>query len=158
VNLKHLIIPVGLATTFDALAAVGRAAPVLPEVGAAMQRCIDDDKVSGVATLVVGRDGLVHPDARGLADIASGRPMVEDTLFWIASMTRPVTGVAVMMLVDEGGLSLADPVANYIPDFAARKTPSGAPASLTLQHVLTHTSGMDDLPQEIYAVAQSIGR
>jgi CubicO group peptidase (beta-lactamase class C family) len=70
--------------------------------------------------------------------------MTPDTLFWIASMTKPVTGVAILMLQDEGKLSVADPVTKYLPDFATLKTPSGKPANLTLTQLLTHTSGLGE--------------
>jgi CubicO group peptidase (beta-lactamase class C family) len=59
-------------------------------------------------------------------------------------MTKPVTGTAVLMLQDEGKLSVADPVAKYLPEFAALKTPSGHPANLTLTQILTHTSGLGE--------------
>jgi CubicO group peptidase (beta-lactamase class C family) len=70
--------------------------------------------------------------------------MTPDTLFWIASMTKPVTGVAIMMLQDDGKLKLSDPVANYIPEFAGLKSPSGQPANLTIIQILTHTSGLGE--------------
>ncbi len=155
-SLRKLPIVVTLATSIAAVSCSDRSVPVMPGVGAAMQRFIDAGELSGVVTLVADKDAIVHLQAQGLADIASGRAMREDTLFWIASMTKPVTGVAVMMLVDEGRLALADPVAKYIPEFAALRTPSGAPANLTLEHLLAHTSGLGDLPSEIYTVAPSI--
>jgi CubicO group peptidase (beta-lactamase class C family) len=69
--------------------------------------------------------------------------MSVDTLFGVMSMTKPVTATALMILVDEGRLSLDDPVAKYIPAFADAKTESGEPVrGLTVRHVLTHTSGL----------------
>jgi CubicO group peptidase (beta-lactamase class C family) len=70
--------------------------------------------------------------------------MTPDTLFWIASMTKPVTGTAILMLQDEGKLNVADPVAKYLPGFAHLKTPSGKPANLTIAQILTHTSGLGE--------------
>jgi CubicO group peptidase (beta-lactamase class C family) len=70
--------------------------------------------------------------------------MTPDTLFWIASMTKPVTGTAILMLQDEGKLNVADPVAKYLPEFAGLKTPSGKPANLTITQILTHTSGLGE--------------
>jgi CubicO group peptidase (beta-lactamase class C family) len=70
--------------------------------------------------------------------------MRPDTLFWIASMTKPVTGVAVLMLQDEGKLTVGDPVAKYLPEFSKLKTPSGKPANLTITQILTHTSGLGE--------------
>src|SRR5687768_18010886 len=75
--------------------------------------------------------------------------MAEDTVFWIASMTKPVTAVAVMMLFDEGKLKPTDLVSKYIPEFADLKTPSGKPANLTITHILTHTSGLAEATGEI---------
>lgn len=118
--------------------------PRLSGVGAAMQDMVKKGEVSGAVTAVVSRDRLLHLEATGLADIASNRPMTTDTLFWIASMTKPVTGVAVLMLQDEGKLKASDPVATYLPAFAALKTPSGKPAHLTIAQLLTHTSGLGE--------------
>ena len=122
------------------------ATPQLPGVGAAMQAAIDAREIAGAVTVVVTKDQIVHLQANGLADIAAGRPMQPDSLFWIASMTKPVTAVAVLMLQDEGKLNVPDPVAKYIPAFADLKTPSGQPANLTLTQILTHTSGLGEAP------------
>ncbi|HWQ90424.1 MAG TPA: serine hydrolase domain-containing protein, partial [Clostridia bacterium] len=83
-------------------------------------------------------------ESTGFADIESKKPFTSDTLFWIASMTKPVTGVAVLMLQDEGKLDVSDPVAKYLPEFAGLKTPSGKPANLTIRQILTHTSGLGE--------------
>lgn len=122
--------------------------PILPAVHAAMQKCVDDREVAGSVTLVANEHGIVHLDAVGKADIAAGRPMTPDTLFWIASMTKPVTGAAVMMMKDEGKLQVDDLVEKYIPEFANLKTADGEPAKLTIRHLLTHTSGLTELPRE----------
>ncbi len=87
-------------------------------------------------------------DTVGYADVEANRPITETTLFWIASMTKPVTAVAVLMLQDEGRLKVSDPVAKYIPEFANLKTPSGKPANLTITQILTHTSGLGEAPRE----------
>ena len=124
--------------------AVSAQEPRLSGVGAAMQDMVKKGEVSGAVTAVVSRDRLLHLEATGLADIASNRPMTTDTLFWIASMTKPVTGVAVLMLQDEGKLKASDAVAKYLPAFANLKTPSGRPANLTITQILTHTSGLGE--------------
>lgn len=118
--------------------------PTLPGVAAAIQKAIDAHQISGGTTAVVTRDKLVDLEAIGDADLARHEPMRTDSIFWIKSMTKPVTAVAVMMLVDEGKLAITDPVAKYIPEFAALKTPSGKPANLTLEQLLTHTSGLGE--------------
>ena len=118
--------------------------PTLPGVGAAMQELVAKQEISGAVTVVVAKDRILHLEATGSADVAAKRPMTPDTLFWIASMTKPVTGVAVLMLQDEGKLKVSDPVAKYLPGFADLKTPSGKPANLTITQILTHTSGLGE--------------
>ena len=118
--------------------------PKLPGIDAAMQDLIARNEMAGVVTAVVSKDRVLHLQAGGVADLATKRPMTPDTLFWIASMTKPVTGVALLMLQDEGKLSAADPVAKYLPEFASLKTPSGKPANLTITQILTHTSGLGE--------------
>jgi CubicO group peptidase (beta-lactamase class C family) len=116
----------------------------LPGIDTAMQAVIARNEVAGAVTAVVTKDKVIDLETIGYADVAAKRPMSTDTLFWIASMTKPVTGVAVLMLQDEGKLSVADPVAKYLPEFANLKTPSGKPANLTLTQILTHTSGLGE--------------
>ena len=116
----------------------------LPGIDAAMQAVIAKNEVAGAVTAVVTKDKVLDLETIGYADVAAKRPMSTDTVFWIASMTKPVTGVAVLMLQDEGKLSVADPVAKYLPEFANLKTPSGKPANLTLTQILTHTSGLGE--------------
>ena len=116
----------------------------LPGIDAAMQALIARNEVAGAVTAVVTKDKVLDLETIGYADVAAKRPMSTDTVFWIASMTKPVTGVAVLMLQDEGKLSVADPVAKYLPEFANLKTPSGKPANLTLTQILTHTSGLGE--------------
>ena len=120
------------------------AEPVLHGVGAAMQEMVAKNEIAGAVTVVVTKDKVLHLESTGLADVASKRAMTPDALFWIASMTKPVTGTAVLMLQDEGKLNVADPVAKYLPEFAALKTPSGKPANLTITQLLTHTSGLGE--------------
>ena len=121
-------------------------AQTLPGVGAAMQEMVARKEVAGAVTVVVSKDRVLHLDATGSADLSAKRPMTPDTLFWIASMTKPVTGVAILMLQDEGKLKISDPVAKYLPGFADLKTPSGKPANLTITQILTHTSGLGEAP------------
>jgi CubicO group peptidase (beta-lactamase class C family) len=109
-----------------------------------MEAMVAKREIAGAVTVVMAKDKLLHVENTGMADVASGRAMKPDTLFWIASMTKPVTGVAVLMLQDEGTLHASDPVAKYLPEFAALKTPSGKPANLTIAQVLTHTSGLGE--------------
>jgi CubicO group peptidase (beta-lactamase class C family) len=126
------------------ISAVGAAAPQLQPINAAMEEMIEKDEIAGAVTVVVSKDKVLHVGTTGLADVEAKRPMKEDTVFWIASMTKPVTAVAVMMLYDEGKLKPSDLVSKYIPEFADLKTPSGKAANLTITHILTHTSGLGE--------------
>jgi len=118
--------------------------PKLPGVGAAMEQMIAKNEIAGAVTVVVAKNKILHLETTGFADIAAKRPMKPDTLFWIASMTKPITGVAILMLQDEGKLKVSDPVAKYLPEFVTLKTPSGKPANLTITQILTHTSGLGE--------------
>ncbi|QOV90035.1 serine hydrolase domain-containing protein [Humisphaera borealis] len=132
------------------------APPKLPGVSEKMLTFVKDSEVSGVVTLVANSDGIIHLSAEGLADIEANKPMQPDSLFWIASMTKPVTGVAMMMLVDEGKLAIDDPVAKYIPEFANLKKPDGSPANLTVRHLMTHTSGLSEVSPEVGKTATKL--
>ena len=119
-------------------------APKLAGIDKAMQEMIAKKEIAGAVTVVLTRNEVLHLEAHGFADAAAKRPMTPETLFWIASMTKPVTGVAILMLQDEGKLTVADPVAKYLPEFGDLKTPSGKPANLTITQILTHTSGLGE--------------
>ncbi len=136
----RFLVGLALSVALSAFAEV----PKLPGVGAAMQAMVDQNEISGAVTVVVTKDRTVHLECTGLANVAAKRPMTPDTLFWIASMTKPVTGTAILMLQDEGKLNVNDPVAKYLPEFANLKTPSGKPANLTITQILTHTSGLGE--------------
>jgi CubicO group peptidase (beta-lactamase class C family) len=119
-------------------------APALPGIDEAMQEMIAKNEIAGAVTAVVTKDEFLHFQVHGLANVATNKQMEPNTLFWIASMTKPVTAVAVLMLQDQGKLKVTDPVAKYIPEFANLKTPSGKPANLTITQILTHTSGLGE--------------
>lgn len=120
--------------------------PADPNVQAALAEFVHQGQIAGAVTLVA-RDGeILHLGAVGQADIESGRPMAPDTIFWIASMTKPVTATALLILQDEGKLSVSDPVAKYIPAFAdVTVGDSGLLPSepMTIRHLMTHSSGLD---------------
>lgn len=139
------------------LAAIAAPTPKLPGIGAALQQMVDKKEVAGAVTVVVTKDRILHLETTGFADVAAQKPMQPDTIFWIASMTKPITGAAVMMLQDEGKLNVTDPVAKYLPEFAHLKTPSGRPANLTLTQILTHTSGLGEGTAEGTRKAKTLG-
>lgn len=141
--MKQTLCAAGLAFVTAAFSAQPEL-PKLPGVGAAMQEMIARNEIAGAITVLVTKEQTFHFESTGLADVASKRPLTGDTLFWIASMTKPVTATAVLMLQDEGKLNIADPVAKYLPEFANLKTPSGRPANLTITQILTHTSGLGE--------------
>ncbi len=138
--LTSLLLPLALFVS----PAVVADPPKLPGVGDAMQELIAKNEIAGAVTMVVTKDKVLHLETTGFADVAAKKPTAPDSLFWIASMTKPITGTAVLMLQDEGKLNVADPVAKYIPEFASLKTPSGKPANLTIRQLMTHTSGLGE--------------
>ncbi|MEM7705635.1 MAG: serine hydrolase domain-containing protein [Pseudomonadota bacterium] len=115
---------------------------------------IRSTKIPGLVALVVNKDGELYSAAFGHRDVANQAPMTMDTIFRIASMTKPLAATAVMMLVEDGQLDLDDPIADYIPayseprvlvDFNAQTSkyttrPSATP--ITIRHLLSHSSGM----------------
>ena len=130
--------------------------PRLPGIGAAMQKMIAGNEIAGAVTVVVSKDRILHLESTGFADLAAQRPMTPDTLFWIASMTKPLTGTAILMLQDEGKLNVADAVSRYIPELAGLKTPGGKPAHLTITQILTHTSGLGEAAREAAQAARNL--
>jgi len=121
-----------------------------------LQALIDADEIPGAVTLVASRTGITHFLAQGHADVAKQIPMRKDALFAIASMTKPVTGSAVMMLQDEGKLSVGDLVAKYIPELGQLKLADGTAANITLKHMMTHTSGMGEATAGETAAAKTL--
>jgi CubicO group peptidase (beta-lactamase class C family) len=120
------------------------AEPGNPAIRAAVEKFIDAHDISGAVTVVAAKDKLLAVDTIGLADVAKKKPMEPDSLFWIASMTKPLTAVSILMLQDEGKLNVSDPVEKFLPEFAALKTPAGRPAHITIEQILTHTSGLGE--------------
>ena len=128
----------------------GFSSPRLARLHTAMQRYVDDRKLPGLVTLVARRHQVVHLETFGLADVEAGEPMRADTLFRIYSMTKPITSVAVLMLVEEGLLRLTDPISAYIPAFKDVKVlypgtefRTVEPARpITILDLLTHTAGL----------------
>jgi CubicO group peptidase (beta-lactamase class C family) len=122
-----------------------------------MQQYVDQGRVAGLVTYVARNGRVAHHEAFGKADIEAGRPMRRDTIFRIASQTKAFTSVAVMMLIEEGRIGLADPLSRYIPAFekttVALPPPGGAVAGspvsvvpakrpITIRDLMTHTAGI----------------
>ncbi len=106
---------------------VGFSADRLKAFQQTMRALVDDGKLAGVTTLVARHGKVVYVDAYGVQDLATKKPVARDTIFRLASMTKPIVGVAMMMLWEQGKWTLDDPVAKHIPEFAGLKvaTPSG---------------------------------
>ncbi|MGH6966865.1 MAG: serine hydrolase domain-containing protein [Phenylobacterium sp.] len=145
---------VGLSVR-EALAAVTTASPEsvgfsaagLAELDKAMHGLVDEQKLAGVTTLVARHGKVVHFDAYGKRDLTAGAPMEKDTIFRIASMTKPITGVAMMMLWEQGEWKLTDPVDQHIPQFRGLKVQAkdgslvNQTKPMTMAQLMSHTAG-----------------
>lgn len=148
---------------FAAGAAVAAESPAAGQVAASQRNAALDSYlesrlretgIPGLVAMVVGHDGPRYTGAFGRQDVAGNRPMRADSIFRIASMTKPVTSLAVMMLVEEQKLGLDDPIEKHLPEFANPRvidtfhpldrsyTTRPAVRSITVRHLLTHTSGL----------------
>lgn len=118
-----------------------------------LDRAIESGTIAGATAFVGNRAGTLSSHAVGLADPATGAPMKPDTIFQIASMTKAITSVAAMRLVEEGRLSLDAPIETILPELASPQVITGfddagnatlraAARPITLRHLLTHTSGL----------------
>ena len=106
---------------------VGLSTERLARIHEAVQRHIDAGALSGAVTLVARHGRIAHLEAHGLMDIESKRPMPRDGVFRLASMSKPITAVAVMMMVEEGKVRLSDPVSRFIPEFKSMKVAVAKP-------------------------------
>ena len=142
-----------VALAIKPAAAVESEPPASPEVTAAMKPYLDSYKLAGVISLIADKSGKVHyKNLLGYADVEAKTPIREDNVFWIASMTKMFAGASIMMLADEGKVSLDDPVTKFIPQLGKwmvveEKDPSHVLLKplvrpVTVRHVLSHTSGL----------------
>jgi CubicO group peptidase (beta-lactamase class C family) len=128
--------------------------PSSGEIDSYLTSVVRNTRIPGIVALVVDADRVLYAGAFGRQDVAGDVPMANDTIFRIASMTKPVTSVAVMMLVQEGDIGLDDPVSDYLPAFEEQRviesfnpadksyTTRPAATPMTIRHLLTHTSGL----------------
>lgn len=146
---------------------VGMSSEKLQDINRVMQRHIAAGDIQGAVTVVARRGKIVHFEAHGLMDVEKGLPMKKDAIFRMASSTKPVLGVAAMMMIEQGLIHPNDPVSKYIPEFkdmkvAVLKEPADkdisplfvtrdkvpehrlvpAERQITIHHLLTHTSGL----------------
>jgi CubicO group peptidase (beta-lactamase class C family) len=121
-------------------------------VAAAVQPFVDREEVAGAVMLVADKSAILAVEAVGWADVAAKKPMRTDSVFWIASQSKPITATALMLLVDEGKVVLDDPVEKYLPEFKGQMVVAEKDADhvllrkpkhpMTIKNVLTHTSGL----------------
>ena len=133
---------------------VGMSSDRLARIAPAMQRYIDAELVPGTITAIMRKGKLVHLEVQGDMDVAADRAMRRDTVFRIASMTKPITSVALMMLWEEGRFQLRDPVSDFLPEFADVKVSTTSDASahtgelveparpVQIRDMLTHSAGL----------------
>ncbi len=119
-----------------------------------LSEAVSESPIPGLVALVTNGDRVIYHSAFGLMGTAGSKAMTRDAIFQIASMTKPVTSLAVMMLVEEGRVGLDDPIENYLPELANREVFSEfdletgdyrsrpAERSITVRQLLTHTSGL----------------
>lgn len=122
----------------------------LAAIRPALQQAVAAGQAAGIVTLVMKGEKVVHHEAVGHADIALNRSMPKDALFWIASMTKSVNGAAIMLLVDEGKLSLDAPASQWLPELAKMTVAGGAAPEkpITLRMLLSHTAGIAFPPRK----------
>jgi CubicO group peptidase (beta-lactamase class C family) len=146
---RVLLAVVAVAAAWPAGPAWGQAAARIAPV---LQTFVDSRSLAGAVALVAAKDRVLTVETVGFADIAAGRPMTADSVFWIASMSKPITGAAVMVLVEEGKLTIDDPVEKYLPEFRGQmvavyqddgtKLLKKPRHPITVRNVLAHTSGL----------------
>ncbi|RLS25231.1 MAG: class A beta-lactamase-related serine hydrolase [Planctomycetota bacterium] len=113
---------------------------------------VDKHELAGAVALVADKNKVLSVESVGFADIAAGKVMKQDNIFWIASQTKPMTAVAVMMLVDDGKISLDDPIEKYLPEFRGQMVVAEKDNErivlrkpkhpITVRETLNHTSGL----------------
>jgi CubicO group peptidase (beta-lactamase class C family) len=179
--LAALVLPVAAVGPTGKPEEVGVSSDRLQRITQMITRRIDAGDLAGAVTLVARRGKVVHLVAQGVSDRDTKQPMTTTNMFRLASMTKPVVGVAIMMLVEEGKLRLNDPVSRYIPEFRNMKVgvlqpttgraggaAGAAPAfytvpaqrEITIKDLLTHTSGLGSGPMgdsDIAKVARKDG-
>jgi CubicO group peptidase (beta-lactamase class C family) len=150
-NLAFCMLSVALAASSASLPAAtpqsqGFSAERLERVPRYLQSMVEQGKYAGAVALIARRGHIVHLQAIGHRDVARREPMRTDAIFQIYSMTKPITSVAALTLLEQGRLQLDDPVSRFLPEFArmqvlASDIPRPAARPITIRHLLTHTAG-----------------
>ena len=121
-------------------------------VAGSLQPFVDNNTLAGAVVLVASKDKVLCLEGVGYADVAAKKPMRSDSLFWIASQSKPITATALMILVDEGKVNVDDPVENYLPEFKGQMVVAEKDGEhvllkkprhpITVKNILSHTSGL----------------
>ena len=187
-RLKSFVVTIAMAAAPLAASSLPEAKPEnvglskerLARIHETIDRHMKENHIAGAVTLVARKGRVAHLEAHGFMDLESKKPMARDSIFRIFSMTKPVVGVAVLMLMEEGKVRLSDPVSRFIPEFRGMKVaviqegPAGAPApqavsfytvpaarEITIQDLLTHVSGLGSggkaSAQELTRIAKKEG-
>jgi len=124
-----LALPLGAASSVPSAKPedVGISSERLQRITQMIQRRIAAGEMAGAVTIVARKGKIVHLDAQGVLDLESKKPVAKDSMFRVASMTKPVTGLAIMMMIEEGKVRLNDPVSRYIPEFKNLKVAVAQP-------------------------------
>jgi methyl acetate hydrolase len=153
-KIAGMVFAIGAGVAAFAGTAGAQQSPGAAALDTSLRAAVERKDVPGVVALVTNRERVLYQGAFGVADVATGRPLAPDALFRIASMTKPVTSVALMQLIEQGRLTLDDPAEKYLPELAGLKVVENfdaatggyqlrPPASKpTVRHFLTHTSGL----------------
>ena len=160
-----------LVVSFNAFASyearqAGMSEERLQKIGPSLSKYVTQGRLPGLITAVARKGKIVHFETQGFADVENKIPLKEDSLFRIYSMSKPVTGVALMILLEEGKIRLTDPVSWYIPEFAKTEvmimnedgsfSTEKLKRKMTIRDLATHTSGIaysftaNEALQEIY--------
>lgn len=167
-----------LVALLAAFSLAAQSAPVKPEsvglstdrltrIHETMQRHMDARNIAGAVTLVARHGKIAHLEAHGALDVEANKPMTKDALFRVFSMSKPVAGVAILMLMEQGKVRLNDPVSKFIPEFKGMKVsvadgkpePYAVPAlrEINIQDLLSHTSGLVSGPAAAATTSKLIG-
>jgi methyl acetate hydrolase len=149
-----IVFSIGVAVAALTGTANAQNSPASSALDSSLRGAVEAKVVPGVVALVTNRERVLYQGAFGVADVATGRPLAADALFRIASMTKPVTSVAMMQLVEQGRIGLDDPAEKYLPELKGLKVLTSfdpatgayqvrpAASAPTVKHFLTHTSGL----------------
>jgi CubicO group peptidase (beta-lactamase class C family) len=153
-KIVEMVFTVGVAVTALAGTASAQNSTASAAIDTSLRSAVERKDVPGVVALITDREHVLYQGAFGVADVSTGRPLKTDALFRIASMTKPVTTVALMQLIEQDRIGLDDPAEKYLPELAGLKVIESFDAKTgdyrlrpparppTVRHFLTHTSGL----------------